>query len=124
MDERISVIRLRGVLLITMPANPDDSTVTVLQEHALKVMEASSDRGVILDISAVETLDSFFARTVVETAAMVSLMGGETVIVGMRPSVAITASQLGFTLGNVLTALDLDRALDLLADPSRERHRG
>lgn len=124
MDERISVIRLRGVLLITMPANPDDSTVTVLQEHALKVMEASADRGVILDISAVETLDSFFARTVVETAAMVSLMGGETVIVGMRPSVAITASQLGFTLGNVLTALDLDRALDLLADPRRERHRG
>jgi rsbT antagonist protein RsbS len=62
----------------------------------------------------VETLDSFFARTVVETVQMVALMGGRTVVVGMRPSVAITATQLGLTLGDALTALDMDRALDIL----------
>ena len=72
-------------------------------------------KGLILDISTVETLDSFFARTVAETAQMVALMGGRTIIAGIRPSVAITATQLGFTLNNTLTALDVDRALDMLA---------
>jgi rsbT antagonist protein RsbS len=97
-----------------MPADPDDSTITALQEQVLAAMERSESRGMVLDISAVETLDSFFARTVVETTRMVKLMGGETVIAGMRPSVAITATQLGFTLGNVMTALDVDLALDYL----------
>jgi rsbT antagonist protein RsbS len=116
MDNGITVLKVRDVLLVTMPADPDDSTVTALQEQVLQAMDQHSARGLVLDISAVESLDSFFARTVVETARMVGLMGGDTVIVGMRPSVAITATELGFTLGTVLTALDVDRALDRLAD--------
>jgi rsbT antagonist protein RsbS len=110
------VIKVRDVLMVTMPADPDDPTVTALQVRVLQAMDACAARGVVLDISAVESLDSFFARTVVETARMVRLMGGETVITGMRPSVAITATELGFTLGTVQTALDVDRALDMLAD--------
>jgi rsbT antagonist protein RsbS len=73
-------------------------------------------RGVILDISSVETLDSFFARTVSETAQMVNLMGGRTVIAGMRPAVAVTATEIGLKLGNVETALNMDRALELFDD--------
>jgi rsbT antagonist protein RsbS len=119
MEQGIVVTRVRDVLMVTMPANPDDPTVTALQDRVLRAMEAHSARGLVLDISSVETLDSFFARTVVETARMVGLMGGETVIAGMRPSVAITATELGFTLGDVLTALDVDRALDLLAGTRR-----
>ena len=115
-NEKISVIKVRDVLLVTMPADPDDSTITALQEEVLQGMERYEARGLILDISAVETLDSFFARTVVETTRMVELMGGKTVIAGMRPSVAITATQLGFTFGNVQTALDVDYALDRLGD--------
>ena len=71
-------------------------------------------KGLVLDISTVQTLDSFFARTIAETVQMVALMGGRTVLAGMRASVAVTATQLGLTLGNALTALDVDRALDLL----------
>jgi rsbT antagonist protein RsbS len=123
MDHAITVIKVRDVLLVTMPADPDDLTVTALQEQVLLAMERSSARGLVLDISAVESLDSFFARTVVETARMVALMGGETVIAGMRPSVAITATELGFTLGSVLTALDVDRALDRLANGHSARRR-
>jgi rsbT antagonist protein RsbS len=122
-DERISVIKVRDILMVTMPADPDDPTVTALQEQVLKAMERFEAKGLVLDISAVETLDSFFARTVVETARMIELMGGRTVIAGMRPSVAITATQLGFTLANVMTALDVDRALDLLADAHQGRRR-
>ena len=78
--------------------------------------------GLVLDISTVQTLDSFFARTIAETVQMVALMGGRTVLAGMRASVAVTATQLGLTMGNALTALDVDRALDLLkAGPSGAR---
>jgi rsbT antagonist protein RsbS len=123
MDNGITVMKVRDVLLVTMPADPDDWTVTALQEHVLRAMDRDSARGVVLDISAVESLDSFFARTVVETARMVGLMGGDTVITGMRPSVAITATELGFTLGTVRTALTVDRALDRLADGPPPRRR-
>ena len=122
-DEAISVIKVRDVLMVTMPPDPDDGTVSALQERALLAMERYAAKGLVLDIASVETLDSFFARTVAETAQMIALMGGRTVIVGMRPSVAITATQLGLTLGNAVAALDMDRALDLLEHVAPERPR-
>ncbi len=112
--EEISVIRVRGVLLVTVPPDPDDATISALQERILQAMDAQDSKGLVLDVSTVETLDSFFARTIVETSEMVSLMGGRTVIAGMRANVAITATQLGVTLGATLASLDVDRALDLL----------
>lgn len=86
--------------------------ISALQERVLESMERYSAAGLILDISAVETLDSFFARTVSEAARMVTLMGGRTIIVGMRPSVAMTATQMGLKLNHIETALNVDRALD------------
>jgi rsbT antagonist protein RsbS len=119
-DERIAVIKVRDILMVTMPPDPDDLTVSALQEQVLQAMGKFNAKGLVLDISAVESLDSFFARTVVETARMVGLMGGKTVITGMHPSVAITATQLGFTLSSVMTALDVDRALDILTNPPQK----
>ena len=116
-DEPVSVIKVRDVLLVTMPADPDDATVTALQERVLGAMERHEAKGLVLDISRVETLDSFFARTVAETAKMIPLMGGKTIISGMRPAVAITATQLGLTLGDSSSALDVDRALDMVGYP-------
>lgn len=112
--ESISVVKVRDVLMVTVPPDPDDATISALQERVLEAMERHPAKGLVLDIATVETLDSFFARTIAETAQMVALMGGRTVIAGMRPSVAITTTQLGMTLGHALTALDADRALDLL----------
>ncbi len=112
--DSISVVKVRDVLMVTVPAAPDDATVSDLQEQVLHAMADHQAKGLVLDISAVEILDSFFARTVAETTQMVGLIGGETVIAGMRPSVAITATQLGLTLGKARTALDVERALDLL----------
>jgi rsbT antagonist protein RsbS len=119
----ISVLKVRSVLLVAMPTDPDDGTVAALQEEVLQAMERYRPTGLLLDISTVETLDSFFARTVAETSQMVALMGGRTVIAGMRPSVAITATQLGLTLGATMTALSVDRALDMLSNPPRRRRR-
>ena len=113
-DSNISVIRLHRLLMVTMPAEPDDATISALQEKVLAAMEHSEATGVVLDISAVATLDSFFARTVTETAHMVKLMGGRTIIAGMQPAVAVTATQIGLTLNNLETALNVERALEML----------
>jgi len=115
----ISVIRVRDMLMVTMPSDPDDATLSALQQQVLEAMQKREPKGVVLDISAVETLDSFFARTVAETAQMVRLMGGRTIIAGMRPAVAITATQIGLTLGKIETALDVDRALEMVADENQ-----
>ena len=119
-EESLSIIKVRDVLMVTMPADPDDATVSALQERVLLAMERWSARGVVLDVSAVESLDSFLARMIAETTRMVGLMGGRTVLTGMRPSVAITITQLGLTLGKTRTALSVDRAFDILRDGSQQ----
>jgi rsbT antagonist protein RsbS len=121
-NDNISVIKVRDILMVTMPSDPDDPTISALQDKVLSAMERHEAKGVVLDISPVETLDSFFARTVSETAQMVTLMGGRTIIAGMRPAVAVTATEIGLTLGNIETALSVDRALDMVASkpPSKK----
>jgi rsbT antagonist protein RsbS len=119
-EERLSIIKIREILMVTMPADPDDATVSALQERVLLAMERSSARGVVLEVSAVDSLDSFFARMIAETTRMVGLMGGRTVLTGMRPSVAITLTQLGLTLGKTRIALNVDRAFDILRDGSQQ----
>ena len=119
-EESLSIIKIRDILMVTMPADPDDATVSALQERVLLAMERSSARGVVLDVSAVDSLDSFFARMIAETTRMVGLMGGRSVLTGMRPSVAITLTQLGLTLGKTRIALSVDRAFDILRDGSQQ----
>ena len=122
-EQAISVIKVRETLMVTVPPEPDDSTVSALQERVLSGMERHDAKAVMLDISAVETLDSFFARTVSETARMVTLMGGRTIIVGMRPAVAMTATLIGITLKGIETALTVERALDLVEGTPASRPR-
>jgi rsbT antagonist protein RsbS len=125
MDNSTSVVKVREVLMVTMPADPDDSTVAALQQNVLGAMERYAAKGVILDISLVDTFDSFFARTISETAQMVMLMGGRALIVGMQPTVAVTATQMGLALSNIETALNVDRALDQyeITAPPRKNYR-
>lgn len=117
--ESVSVVKVHDVLMVTVPADPDDATVATLQEKALAGIERYGAKGLVLDISAVDTLDSYFARLLAETAQMVAIMGGRTVVAGMRAGVAITATQLGLTLGGAQTALNVDQALDLLGQQHR-----
>lgn len=120
MAENLSMIKVEDVLLVTIPSDPDDETIARLQSGILESMKKYNVKGVVLDISAVETMDSYFARVIIETAQMVSLMGGETVIAGMRPSVAITTAQLGLTLKGVETAIDVESAMNILRKGSPE----
>lgn len=119
--DSVSVIKIRDILLVSVPSEPDDPTISRLQEQVLGAMERHEARGLVLDLSTVEIVDSFFARMITETAQMVALMGGRTVIAGMRAPVAITVTQLGLALGSTATALTVDRALDRLAQHSLGR---
>ena len=125
MDNSTSVVKVREILMVTMPADPDDATVAALQQNVLGAMERYAAKGVILDISLVDTFDSFFARTISETAQMVMLTGGRTLIVGMQPTLAVTATQMGLALSNIETALNVDRALDQyeITAPPRKNYR-
>lgn len=109
-----AVTQVYDVLIAAFPGRPTDQAVDDLQQDVLAQMEETDPRGVILDISEVTTLDSFFARVISETASMVELMGGTAIVVGMRPSVAITAAELGFGLDAVETARSTDHALSML----------
>lgn len=116
-EQQLSVVRFQDVLLATVPAQPSDGAITELQDRILTAIDdhdANEVAGVILDITSVNIMDSFFARTVAETVQMIELMGSHPVLVGMRPSVAITTTELGFSLGDVDTALNTDAALELI----------
>lgn len=119
----IAVLHLGEYLLVSVPPDPDDDTVALLQIEVLRAMERTNAQGLVLDISTVETVDSYFARTVSETVHMVALMGGVTVLSGMRASVAVTTTQLGLNLGGTATALDVDRALVMLEQLLAQRRR-
>lgn len=113
--DSLSVIKLKDILLVTVPDDPGDDIIQELQTKVLNAMEKYASKGLLLDISSVNVLDSFFARTISETTQMVALMGGRTIIAGMQPSVAITATELGLHLGKAQTTLDVDRALDIFS---------
>lgn len=124
-EDQLSVVRFQDVLLATVPGHPSDGTVAELQDRILGAIDdydAEEVSGVILDITPVNIMDSFFARTVAETVQMIELMGAKPVLVGMRPSVAITTTELGFSLGDVETALTTDAALEVIHDSSGERY--
>ncbi len=120
-NESIAIFKVRDVLMISVPPDPDDETISLMQDQILNTMQKNESIGLIMDLSTVTTLDSFFARTIVETAQMVAIMGGRTIVAGMQSSVAITATQLGLTLDQIESALNVDRALDLLEIGNRHR---
>jgi rsbT antagonist protein RsbS len=110
------VININKILLVSVPPEPDDKIISNLQNQVMISLQTHHPEGVIINISMVEIVDSFFARTISETAQMIKLMGVNTIITGMRPSVAITSTQLGFTFSNITTALDVDKAFKILKD--------
>jgi rsbT antagonist protein RsbS len=114
---RVPVLRLGRVLLVTIQGDLHDSTAQQLQEDLSQSVVDSGATGVVIDISGVEIVDSFLGRVLAEIAAQSSLLAARTVVVGMRPAVAITLVELGLTLPGLDTALSTEAALELLDAP-------
>lgn len=114
MSEQVPVLQIGQVLLVSIQTDLDDQAVMLLQDDlAAKVVETGA-HGVVIDITAVEIVDSFVGRMLATIASISRLLDAQTVVVGMRPAVAITLVELGLSLGGVRTALTLDKGLQVL----------
>jgi rsbT antagonist protein RsbS len=117
-SDRLPILRIGRNLLVSIQVDLDDLTVLNLQEDLSEQVVAHGARGVIIDITAAEIVDSFVGRMLATIAAISRLLDAETVVVGMRPAVAITLVELGLSLGGVRTALNLEQGLAILAERS------
>ena len=114
MKGSIPILRLGRVLLATIQVELRDNVAKAFQEDVLTALETRGMRGVVIDISGLETVDTYVARILAETGRMAKLMGAETVLVGMRPEVAATLVRMGYSLEGVRAALNLQEGLALL----------
>ena len=111
---RIPILKVGRVLLVPIQVDMDDQTVLLLQESILTELERTGARGVLIDISMLEMVDSFIGRMLSDIAAMARIMDARTVVVGMQPAVAITLVELGLELNGVDTVLNVDEGIKLL----------
>ena len=114
--QRIPILKLGRVLIVPIQVDMDDQTVLGLQERILTELERTNARGVLIDISLLEMVDSFIGRMLSDIAAMARIMDARTVVVGMQPAVAITLVELGLELKGVDTVLNVDEGIKLLRD--------
>ena len=112
--ERIPILRMGRFLLVTIQVDMHDQLATTLQDELTAKIAKEHSRGVLIDISALDVVDSFIGRMIANTSAMARVLDAETVVVGMQPSVAITLVELGLPLDGVQTALNVEKGMALL----------
>jgi len=111
----VPVLRIGSTLLVSIQTDLHDAMAETFQEDILVTIEKDSATGLLIDVSGLETVDSYVARVLADTGKMARLMGTQTVIVGIRAEVAATLVRMGYTMGNVVrTALNVDEGLKLL----------
>lgn len=114
MIDSIPILKVGDVLLVSVRQELDDAVADSFQEGVLAAIEAGNTRGLVIDISTLDIVDSYVAQVLVSTAKMAQLMGTSSVLVGMQPQVAATLTRMGFTI-DVDTALNVDEGMALLA---------
>lgn len=109
--ERIPILRMGEFLLVTIQVDMHDRLALTLQDDLMTQIVKQGSRGVLIDISSLEMVDSFIGRMLGSIASMARLVGAETVVVGMQPSVAITLVELGLSMEGIRTALDVEKGM-------------
>ena len=115
MDERIPILKLGKALLVTIQVDMHDRLALALEEDLTQKIVATGARGVLIDISALEIVDSFIGRMLDNIAGVSRILDAETVLVGMQPAVAITLVELGLNLSGIKTALNVERGMKMIA---------
>ena len=114
--EHIPILRMGEFLLITVQVDMHDRLALQLQDDLTEQIVRHGSRGVLIDISALEVVDSFIGRMLGNIASMSRVLDAQTVVVGMRPAVAITLVELGMSLPGIRTALTVERGMEILRD--------
>ncbi|MDP4077506.1 STAS domain-containing protein [Acidovorax sp. A1169] len=112
--ERIPILRMGSTLLVTIQVDMLDQTALALQDDLAERIAKTGASGVMIDISALEIVDSFVGRMLASISGIARILSATTVVVGMQPAVAITLVELGLSLDGVRTALNVERGLDVL----------
>ena len=112
--ERIPILRMGNFLLVTIQVDMHDRLAMTLQDDLTSKIAETNARGVLIDISALEIVDSFIGRMIANISGMARVLDAETVVVGMQPAVAITLVELGLSLPGVRTALNVEKGMGLL----------
>ena len=112
--ERIPILRMGEYLLVTIQVDMHDRLAMTLQDDLTNRISETGAKGVLIDISSLEIVDSFIGRMLANIASMSRVLDADTVVVGMRPAVAITLVELGMSLAGVRTALNVDAGMELL----------
>ncbi|HEX2436874.1 MAG TPA: STAS domain-containing protein [Methylomirabilota bacterium] len=120
--ERIPILKMGPLLLVSIQVDMHDQLALTLQDDLTDRIVKTRARGVLIDISGLEVVDSFIGRMLGNIAAMSRVLDAETVVVGMRPAVAITLVELGMSLTGVRTALNVERAMELLQGATTNGH--
>jgi rsbT antagonist protein RsbS len=114
--ERIPILKMGECLLVTIQVDMHDRLALTLQDDLTEKIAATRAKGVLIDISSLEVVDSFIGRMLGNIAAMSRVLDATTVVVGMRPAVAITLVELGLALPGIRTALNVERGMDLIRE--------
>ncbi|HEY6123008.1 MAG TPA: STAS domain-containing protein [Steroidobacteraceae bacterium] len=112
--EKIPILRMGEFLLVTIQIDMHDQLALKLQDDLSNAINKYASRGVLIDISSLEMVDSFIGRMVADISGIGRILGAETILVGMQPAVAITLVELGLSLPGVATALNVERGMALL----------
>lgn len=117
--DRVPILKVGDLLLVSIQIDLQDQIAVALQEDLSERIVSSGAKGVLIDISALEIVDSFIGRMLSTIASISRVLDAETVLVGMRPAVAITLVELGLSLGGIRTALDAEKGMALLSRVTR-----
>ena len=121
---RIPILQMGRTLLVTIQVDMQDQMALALQDDLANKVAATGATGVLIDISALEIVDSFVGRMLASISGITRVLDATTVVVGMQPAVAITLVELGLSLEGVRTALNVERGMELLAQAGRENALG
>ena len=118
--DRIPILRMGDTLLVTIQVDMQDQTALTLQDDLANRIATTGASGVMIDISALEIVDSFVGRMLTSISGIARILSATTVVVGMQPAVAITLVELGLSLEGVRTALNVERGMELLRRARQE----
>jgi len=122
MAEHIPILRMGAFLLVSIQVEMHDNLALTLQDDLTRAIERTGARGVLIDITALDMVDSFIGRIIGDMSSMSRLLDAQTVLVGMRPAVAITLVELGMSMTGVRTALTVERGMRMLREGLGEAH--